>query len=112
MEGCSQQGDRIAMTFPGIMTFQPNKTVACGFDFAGCERDIEQMQRVVEVIGDEAKLHSWHDLKGRLDTIFNGLEQALIECRKSCDTHDREEQARIEDEMAEAEAEAEGSEDE
>ena len=89
---------RSAKSFAGIMRFEANRTPAMGFPFADAISDCEQMQRVLEVILDEAKLHSWETMAERLGEAYNALQTAIRECEDCRDTWQAEEEKRREDE--------------
>lgn len=59
-----------------------------GFDACGCQKDIEELQVVTELIAEEAGRHGWSDLKQLLDTAYNRLEEALWNARRTVDDPD------------------------
>ena len=89
---------RSAQSFTGIMRFAPNRTPAMGFPFADAIHDCEQMQRVVEVILDEARLHSWESIKDECSEAYNALQTAINELETCRDGWLAEEEKRIHDE--------------
>ena len=92
------------MGFQQSMWFEDGRVPSEGYDFAGADKDIVAMQGVVEIIREEANIHSWYSIVKLLDSVTNALQKALNESRK-CEAGWAEEEAeRIEAEKADSPA--------